>query len=126
MNTDPSQSLSIDPVQTALPVSPHLGEAPPAEVVETPAMRAESAQRAGKRMILAGFVIIVIGVVLYCAACFAGGMDADMGDALFRNAAPFARATLCVLGLGTVVWLVGSYRYLQGVMDADDRAGDTE
>ncbi|MBI2375685.1 MAG: hypothetical protein HYV07_16940 [Deltaproteobacteria bacterium] len=75
-------------------------------------------------MILAGFVITIVGVVLYCAVCFAGGMDADMGDILFKNAVPFAQATLAVLGLGTLVWLVGSFTYLRGAMDADEEAGE--
>lgn len=75
-------------------------------------------------MILAGFVIAIIGVVLYCAVCFAGGMDAGKGDILFMNAVPFARATLAVLGVGTLVWLVGSFTYLQGVMDAEEEADE--
>lgn len=125
MNTDRSQSLSIDPAGVALPANSRSREAP-AEIVETPAMRAEAAQKSGKRMIFAGFVITVVGVVLYCAACFTGGVDADLGDVLFQNAVPFARATLGVLGLGTLVWVIGSFKYLQGVMDADGGNGDLE
>lgn len=74
-------------------------------------------------MILAGFVITIVGVVLYCAICFAGEVDADMGDILFDNAVPFARAMLAVLGLGTLVWLIGSFTYLKGAMDADEDEG---
>ncbi|MCC6523813.1 MAG: hypothetical protein IT373_14240 [Polyangiaceae bacterium] len=84
---------------------------------------AEARQKAGKKLILAGFVITIVGVVLYCAVCFAGDASADLGDMLFRNAVPFARATLAVLGLGTVVWLVGSVLYLRGAMDADEEQG---
>lgn len=84
------------------------------------AAKAAARQRNGKRMIVAGFVIAVVGVVLYCAASFAGDLSADMGDVLFRNAVPYARATLAVIGLGTAVWLVGSITYLNGVMDAGD------
>ncbi|MBZ0274409.1 hypothetical protein K8I61_20420 [bacterium] len=86
------------------------------------AARAESMQKTGKRMIFAGFVMTVVGVILYCAACFAGGMDTDIGDILFRNAVPFARGTLAFLGLGTLVWLVGSFTYLRGAMEADEDA----
>lgn len=75
-------------------------------------------------MVVAGFVITILGVVLYCAACFAGGTDADMGDMLLRNAMPFARATLAVLGLGSLVWLIGSFTYLRGAMDADEDASE--
>lgn len=92
------------------------GAAPP----DSRAARAESLQRRGKRMVVAGFVVTIACVVVYCAVTFAGGMSADMGDILFRNAAPAARATLAVLGLGTLVWLVGSFTYLRGALDADE------
>lgn len=84
--------------------------------------RAESMQKRGRAMIFAGFVITIAGVVLYCAVCFSGGIDADMGELLLENAVPFARATLGVLAVGTLVWLVGSFAYLRGAMDADDDA----
>lgn len=86
--------------------------------------RAESLQRRGKAMILAGFIITIAGVILYCGVCFAGGMDAEMGDVLFRNAVPFGGATLAVLGLGTLVWLAGSVTFLRGAMDADEAAAE--
>ena len=82
--------------------------------------RAETLQRRGKQLIVAGSVVTVAGVILYCVASFAGGMGADLGDILFRNAVPFARTTLGVLGLGTLVWLAGSLAYLKGAMDADE------
>jgi hypothetical protein len=86
--------------------------------------RAEATMRAGRLMIFAGVVVTILGVVLYSLACFAGGMDADMGDILFRNAVPFARAMLGVLGLGTLVWLAGSFVYLRGALDADEEVED--
>jgi hypothetical protein len=88
------------------------------------AAKAEARQRAGKRMILAGFVIAIVGVVLYCVACFAGGASAGMDDILFRNAVPFARSMLAVLGFGTLLWLVGSFVFLRGAMDAEPDALD--
>lgn len=90
------------------------------------ATRAESLQRTGKAMVIAGFVITIVGVVAYCAVTFAGGIDADMGDILFRNAVPFARTTLAILALGTLAWLIGSFTYLRGAMDADEDPGDDE
>lgn len=88
------------------------------------AARAESLQGTGKGMVIVGFVTTIVGVVLYCAVTFAGGVDADMGDVLLHNAVPFTRATLAVLGFGTLLWLVGSFTYLRGAMDADDAAGE--
>lgn len=89
----------------------------------SPATRADNLQRAGQRMILSGFLIAIAGVVAYCLACFAAGMSTAMEDVLFKNDVPFARATLSVLGAGTIVWIVGSITYLRGAMDADEEAG---
>ena len=83
-----------------------------------------AAERTILAMILAGFIITIVGVVLYCGVCFAGGMDAEMGDVLLRNAVPFAGATLAVMGLGTLVWLAGSVTFLRGAMDADEVAAE--
>ncbi|GMU63691.1 MAG: hypothetical protein AMXMBFR34_54540 [Myxococcaceae bacterium] len=94
------------------------------ETANSRAARAESHQRTGKVLVVAGFIVTILGVVLYCAVTFAGGVDAGMGDILFHNAVPFARATLGVLGLGTLLWLVGSFTYLRGAMDADEEPGD--
>jgi hypothetical protein len=95
-----------------------------AEVDSVPAAAADS--RMGKRMIVAGFVITILGVIGYCVASFAAGTDAGMDDVLFRNAEPFARVTLGVLGLGTLVWLIGSWTYLRAEMEADDDLGEAE
>lgn len=93
---------------------------------DSPATRAESMQKNGKRMVIAGFVISVVGVVLYCAVTFTGGIDAYTGDILFRNGVSLGKVTLAVLALGTLVWLVGSFTYLQGAMDADEESGEDE
>ncbi|MBI2569842.1 MAG: hypothetical protein HYV63_22795 [Candidatus Schekmanbacteria bacterium] len=123
MNTNAASSFRLGRGDAVLPVYDEPCAASRSAPRTSPAARAESLQRAGKGMIFAGFVITIVGVVLYCAVCFAGGMDADMGDLLFENAVPFARATLAVLGVGTLVWLVGSFTYLRGAMDADEDAG---
>jgi hypothetical protein len=118
MRTNPSHSLDLHHGGAAALSHPG-DEALTAPTPAALAARAASRQRTGKRMIVAGFVITIIGVVLYCAASFGGDLGADMGDVLFRNAVPFARATLAVLGLGTLVWLAGSFIYLEGTMDAE-------
>ena len=116
MNPIPSPSLDLS---HSLGAAPCLAEPIVGSSAAAPA-RAESMQRRGKRMILAGFVITIAAVILYCAVCFAGGIDADMGDLLFKNGVPFARGMLGVMGLGTLVWLVGSFTYLRGAMDAEE------
>lgn len=119
-----SHPTSVDQHQAWMPIheSQSRDGAPP---TDSRATRAASLQRAGRAMVIAGFVITVVGIVAYCMVTFAGGLDVDMGDLLLHNAVPFARATLAVLGLGTLVWLVGSFTYLRGAMDADEDTSET-
>lgn len=126
MNTHPSSSIGLGRDHAVLPGHDKSSVAPRATPRTSRAMRADSLQRRGKGMIFAGFIITIVCVVLYCAACFAGGADADMGDILLKNAVPFARATLAVQGLGTLLWLVGSFTYLRGAMDADESEVDPD
>ncbi|MBL9088557.1 MAG: hypothetical protein JNM10_15575 [Planctomycetia bacterium] len=86
--------------------------------------KAKARQKAGKRLIVAGFVITIVATVLYCAACFAGGLSVPMEDILLHNAVPFARGMLAVLGLGTLVWLVGSMMFLRGAMEEGPEASE--
>lgn len=88
-----------------------------------PLPRAEALQVSGRRMVVVGYVITIVAVVLYCIACFTGGLSADMGDLLMQNAVPFGRATLALLGVGTACWVIGSFTYLRGAMDADVEQG---
>lgn len=88
------------------------------------AIRAEGLQRDGKKMVIAGFVITILGVVMYCAVNFAGEFKTGMDDVLYRNVVPFTWSTLAILGLGTLVWMVGSFTYLRGMMDADEDANE--
>jgi hypothetical protein len=100
-------------------------DAPPAEHQgNSSVLRGEALQKTGKRWVVAGFAITILGVVSYCLACFAGGVDAEMGDIMLRNAVPFARVTLAILGLGCFVWLIGSLTYLRGAMEIDDDGDD--
>lgn len=123
MSTDRSSSIGFQYADAALPC-PRRADGPPGEAAFASATDAERRQRAGERMILAGFVIAIAGVVAYCVASFAAGMSTAMEGVLFDNDVPFARATLGVLGLGTLVWLAGSITYLRGALDADEE-GET-
>ncbi|HSB18767.1 MAG TPA: hypothetical protein VLD85_02030 [Anaeromyxobacteraceae bacterium] len=79
--------------------------------------RPEVRQRQGKFLVVAGWVIAVVGVVLYCAACFADETGADLGAIVFRNAIPAARTALLVVGGGTLLWIVGSLVLLDAELD---------
>ncbi len=113
-------SMSSSTLGTGRPASNARVDAARPAAPPTAAASAESLQKSGKRLIYAGFAITLLGVVSYCVVCFAAGASAELGDILLKNTVPFARATLGVLGLGTLVWVVGSFRYVRGIMDAAD------
>lgn len=66
--------------------------------------------RTGKRLVIAGFCIAIIGIVLYCIAVFSGDFSGDQ---------PVVIKELGVIGLGTLVWLVGAVKYLNGAIDSN-------
>ncbi|MCC7070058.1 MAG: hypothetical protein IT383_01975 [Deltaproteobacteria bacterium] len=72
---------------------------------------------------MAGFVVAITGVVLYCVITFAGNITTDLADILLRNALPAARGSLAVVGAGSLLWLIGSFMHLRGAMDAEDATG---
>lgn len=124
MDTTSASPFDVGYDDAARPIGRDVRAESPAAVRASLAATAEARQKTGKRLIVAGFVITIVAVVLYCAACFAGGLSVAMDDILLRNAIPFARAMLAVLGLGTLVWLVGSVTYLRGAMDAEPDSDD--
>lgn len=67
--------------------------------------------RNGKNMVIVGFVIAIVGIVLYCIASF----SAELG----QNEPVFIKESLIVVGMGVLVWLVGAIKYVNAVIDAD-------
>jgi uncharacterized membrane protein len=84
----------------------------PAEI--TSASSPEQRMRDGKRLILAGFVIAVLGIVAYCVA----GLSAPIEAGRTSGLGAFVVPSLCIIGLGTLLWLIGSIRFLRGSMDS--------
>ena len=78
---------------------------------------AESRMRRGKRLVISGFIIAIIGVVGYCAACHSAGVNQDLGTTFLDNPALLVGPTLGFIGVGTLLWLVGSVLFLMGAMD---------
>lgn len=83
--------------------------------------RPELRARRGKILVVAGWVVALVGIVVYCAATFASQSDADLGAILLHGAIPAARGGLGVIGLGTLMWLIGSVIHAGAVLD---RAGE--
>lgn len=80
---------------------------------------AERRMQRGQRLVVTGFVLALLGVALYCVACFGVGVSGYAAVSSPENAEWAIEAALWILGLGTVLWLVGLFGYLGGAMDSD-------
>ena len=58
------------------------------------------------------------------ATCFTAGVNQELGSALLDSPAWLVGPALGVIGLGTLLWLVGSFVYLSGAMDSDPSGPD--
>lgn len=85
---------------------------------------AERRMRRGKRLVISGFIVSVAGMIAYCLACFTAGMSANLATSLLENSGWLIRAALAVMGVGMLLWLVGSFLYLHGGMDSDPEGPD--
>lgn len=87
---------------------------------------AELRMRRGKRLVISGFVVAVIGIIAYCVVCLSAAVNPDLGSTLLKSPGWLAGPTLGTIGLGTLLWLVGSFIYLNGAMDSDANGSDIE
>jgi hypothetical protein len=86
--------------------------------------RAERHMRSGKRLVISGFVVAVLGIVAYCFVGLSAGVNQQTGSAFLESAGWLTGATLGIVGLGTLLWLVGSVLYVSGGMDSDPDGPD--
>ncbi len=82
--------------------------------------RPEARQRLGKVLVVAGWIVAMVGVGVYCVASFAAESDAGLAAILLEGTIPVARAGLLVIGGGTLMWLVGSVLHLNASLDVED------
>ena len=80
----------------------------------------EKRMRDGRRLVLAGFVIAVLGIVAYCFV----GLSAPATEQVVSGPADMIGPALGVIGIGTLLWLVGSFVFLRGAMDSDPDGPD--
>jgi hypothetical protein len=83
---------------------------------------AERRMRHGKRLVISGFAVTVAGIIGYCLACF--GASQNVTASSIEEAGWFVTPALGVLGLGTLLWLIGSFLFLNGAMDSDPEGPD--
>ena len=66
----------------------------------------------GRRLILLGWVITMMGVALYCRAMFRAGPDTDLVEALSQNGIA-GWGSVAFLALGIAVWGFGNVALLR-------------
>ena len=67
--------------------------------------------RGGKTLVIAGTMIAIAGIIIYCGDSFSAGPD--------QQDAPMMTAGLGVIGFGSLLWLVGAVKYLKTAIDHD-------
>ncbi|MEW6278301.1 MAG: hypothetical protein AB1758_06745, partial [Candidatus Eremiobacterota bacterium] len=70
--------------------------------------------RRGQRLVISGFVVAIVGIIGYCVTCLSAAVSQDLGSYLVENPGPLVGPALGTIGLGTLLWLVGSFLYLAG------------
>ncbi len=85
---------------------------------------AERRMQFGKRLVISGAIIAILGIICRCIVSFSVDIGPTIGAIYLRNPERFLGPTLGIIGLGTFMWLVGSFVYLHGVMDSDPDGPD--
>ncbi len=100
---------------------------PPSAATPTKAevyARAEQRMRRGKQLVISGVIVAVVGIVAYSVESFSAAANQEPGSALLESPGWLVGPMLGVIGLGTLLWLVGSFVYLSGGMDSDPNGPD--
>ncbi len=88
--------------------------------------RAEQRMRRGKELVINGFIVAMVGIVAYCVTTFSALENQELGSNLLESPGWLIWPTLGLIGLGTLLWLVGSFVYLNGAMDSDPNGSDLD
>lgn len=67
--------------------------------------------QAGKKLIIAGFVTAVAGIIAYCLA----GFTADFGQQI----SAMGKTGLAMIAAGTACWFFGAVKYFHGAVQAN-------
>ena len=77
----------------------------------------------GRKAILAGWLLAMIGIIGYIYTMLRAGDEAGILEAISRaGALGWASAGLLVLGVAT--WLAGNVALMNALVDSDDETGD--
>ena len=81
--------------------------------------RAERRMRRGKQLVRGGFILAFVGTIAYCVITLSSGVNDWLGSVLSGISGWPVTLMLGLIGLGTLVWVIGTLLYLNGSMDAE-------
>ena len=84
----------------------------PGAIVEpkaAPMQTAKTRERQGKFLIVTGTVVALLGVVIYCATMLISDVS--------HEPARYLTEGLMTIGAGLAIWLFGTFKYLNAMMD---------
>lgn len=81
--------------------------------------KAEQKMKQGKFLVIGGFVIMLLGMVAYCFVSIGTETNQDFGLSFLSNSSWMIAPALLTMGIGSLVWLVGSFLYFLGGLDSD-------
>lgn len=113
----PAVATAPPPTASRTPVQPEASAA--AQGVYAAARRR---MRRGRQLVVSGFVVTVLGILAYCLTCFTvgqGGGARPFGDPIW-----LVGTCLGTIGLGTLLWLIGSVQFFSGALDSDPTTPD--
>lgn len=99
-------------------------EAPLTEAKKMMYAAAEQRMRWGRWLVISGSIVAIIGIICRCIASFSVDIGSNIGALFLQNPEKFLGPTLGVIGLGTLLWLIGSFLYMHGAMDSDPNGPD--
>jgi uncharacterized membrane protein len=74
----------------------------------------------GKKLIISGFIISILGIITYCIVCF----DINITQQSKNNLLDPLSLTITTIVIGVVIWIAGSVMHLKGEIKKNLR--DTE
>lgn len=78
----------------------------------------------GKRLVIAGFLVALIGMLLYCVASFSVDTNQQVASTLQAGTRWPVFASLGVVGVGAFLWFVGAIVHFKGGIDSDPSGPD--
>ena len=80
--------------------------------------------RRSKWLVLSGLGVSVAGIIVYCIICFSAAIASEPSSTFLAGPRWLAGSSLGIIGLGTLMWLVGSFDFVRAAMDSDPNGPD--